>query len=114
VTTLDVLQQAQVLLVTHGWTQLAYARDAFGRKCDELDPGAKRFCLLGALRAAAGNAVDVPISFENAVKACYQIFDIQLAQQLWGSLIAWHDAPERTRDEVLNFLESVIAREVAA
>jgi hypothetical protein len=44
----------QVLL--SGWCKGAYARDAAGLACHYADPLAKSFCLIGAVRAAAGQA----------------------------------------------------------
>lgn len=102
-----VLDGAMVLLRADGWCQGAYARNAAGGKVDELSEAAGRRCLLGALRRAAGNEVETPVGFTEAVWECYEQARLE---RLRPSLIAWQDAPGRTLAEVLGFLGRVMLR----
>lgn len=88
-----------IALIEKGWTKGAYARDAENVNVDENDPSACSWCIQGALyRAGAGTEMQEAV--ESAVET------------LTGAeyIHVFNDAPERTKEEVLELLRGVRER----
>ena len=96
-----VLRKGRKLIETCGWTQGEY-RDNQGR-----------MCALGSLRAAS-NALesqgelddDSGTVYLDAVDALREVVNIGGDLRQYTPIPDWNDAPDRTKDEVLNALES--------
>lgn len=87
--------------IAHGWTQQAAARGENGGHIDARDPSAVRWCLTGALHAAAdGCACPALLRFlgfteRGEIAPHYEI-------------LPWNDTPGRTQAEVLAKLDEAI------
>lgn len=90
-------------LVSRGWTQRTYARDAQRAPCPWDSPDAASWCMSGAVSRAARSVGDEVASA--AYEFCWRFM---------GDMSAWNDAPERTQDEVVRKLRAMaIKAEVA-
>lgn len=96
-TTKDLLRYAATL-VMRGWTQGALARAKDGLKCQPEDSTAAEWCAIGAIRRAVDELNVRPARWwiGNACRALRVTINNDVAE--------WNDAPERTRDEVVNAL----------
>lgn len=99
-----VLEKAKELLVTKGWTQGQYAKDANGNKTDLYDSSACSFCSTGALMVA------IPFGawglYDSAITCLSKAADIGSSA---ASIERWNDAVERTREDVLLAFDKAIA-----
>lgn len=85
-----------IALVERGWTKHAYARDAEGGNVDESAASACSWCIQGALfRAGAGTEVQEAVEEEVATRTGAEYIH------------EFNDAPERTKEEVLELLRCV-------
>jgi hypothetical protein len=89
----DTLNRAAALLEssTIAWTQRHFARDLTGGHTRPKADNACSWCALGAIKKVAFDGVE-------ADKAIAQVY-VSLKPK--HSIIAWNDAPERTREEVI-------------
>lgn len=98
--------EAAIEKLKTGWTQGEMAEDRAGRPVGSTSHEACRWCLLGALRAAGAPADDSIFS------ALHRALRRRCAKESPSggvalSLVAWNDAPERTRDDVISLLKEV-------
>jgi hypothetical protein len=99
----DILTKAAELLESSptAWTQNHIARDEGGWPDKANSPNACSWCALGAI-AKAQNLPDAPQANNPA--------SMLLVLRLGVTSIAnWNDAPERTREDVINGLRSAAA-----
>ncbi len=94
----EVLVEARRILENVGWCQGTYARDENSVAILTDDPGACQFCVMGALYFASDDS-DV----EEEARAL-------LNTVVEGSIVAYNDAPGRTKEEVLAVFDLAIAR----
>lgn len=97
-----VLSRAKEL-ITQGWTQEFFARDKNRTVCHSASKNAVCFCLLGAIKRA-----------NREFKTEYRdelIIEDRLINFLKESPASWNDAPERTKDDVLSLLSTLILQE---
>lgn len=99
------VQELQAIrnVVARGWTQGCAARDANGNAVGSLSPDAVKWCLAGA-RSRAWE--------DNARREG----PVNLSEYLLpgsGGYVNWNDAPGRTQEEVLAFLDEAIKIEQA-
>ena len=102
----QVLEKAKAL-VASGWTQGYIAEDPSGHSCCPMSDVACRWCLLGACERAMfdhghhqkDSWLEMLAVVKRAISASGEI-----------SPIAWNDAPERTQQDVLAFLDAAIER----
>lgn len=95
----DALREAALILKTYGWVQ--------GRDSDE-----DGYCLVGALIQAQSVHNDLFPEAKLEVSDAYNgAFDRVYAaiegSSYNGSIPSWNDAPDRTKDEVVELLERV-------
>ena len=93
---LQVLIRARALLAK-GWTHKVYARDSNNRIVPISSPEACKWCLDGAIKAAA----------EEKGGSAYDVIHM-LDRQLGQSSIDWNDNPRRTQASVLRRLDRII------
>lgn len=92
----ETLQRAKQY-IEQGWTQKANARLAYGKEVNSLAPDAVSWCIGGAISRAMRCDEDYQTRW--AFSAFVPNKDI----------VAWNDAPERTKEEVLAKFDEVIA-----
>jgi hypothetical protein len=92
-TTLQILEESLVL-VTDGWTQGEWAKDANGKGLVYDNPKATCFCAEGAI-LRSGASEDSSIPQEDAQER------LKEAIVSTESIADWNDAPERTQEEVI-------------
>jgi hypothetical protein len=81
-------------LIQRGWIQRCYARDAGGYRVDPHDSRATCWCLLGACMRAE-------VDFETGVR---DLIRLAIDPDKKIMLPTWNDAPERTKEEVLEVI----------
>ena len=64
---LQVLKAARKLIAA-GWTRNTYARRKDGTPCNERSPVAARFCAMGAIDRAAGDAILAHLQARNVLR----------------------------------------------
>ncbi len=74
------------------WTKKALARDSQGIGCDPHSKRAVSFCLAGAMMVCRG---------ETAYLTEINVVNQWAAQDGYGDIADWNNAPERTYDEVI-------------
>lgn len=87
--------KAWQLLEQKGWCQFLSAKDINGVHVEVTSPDASSFCLQGALRLAYGYSPLYEDKMELIWKELYERPD------------KWNDAPERTKQEVIDLLKKV-------
>lgn len=100
--TIQVCEKA-AQLVDKGWVQGTNALDEAGRITDFFDPGAVRFCAVGAIARAARQVSD----FEHYDRLIRLIRKHELPDIF---LIVWNDEPGRTKEEVRDLFLRVAER----
>lgn len=122
---LELLSRAYGL-IEQGWCQHVYAVSSQGIKCDEIDPMAVRWCLLGALRRAS-TASPVPLEdyawairkveaalsrrrdvHEGMILARGRLNKVPQTDEFL-SLVKWQDARRRSQEDVLGLLAEAMA-----
>lgn len=96
-----VLERA-IELLNKGWCQRAFAKDIHNRFLLANDPSACEWCLEGSVMKAAVE-LDLPYAF--AINP--------LVARLPGGIpqvFVWNDAPGRTKEEVIAFVQDVIQK----
>lgn len=97
-TPIDVLRRARTLIETRGWVQEAYENS-------------EGCCLDGALMIAS----DYPDTlFDSRATASYHVARELVREEIRdmtgvGDIIGWNDDPDRTKDDVTEVLDTVIA-----
>jgi hypothetical protein len=99
VNTLEGLKKARALIEA-GWTQDTWARDAEGEPVWPESEDAVCFCTRGAVRAATR---------WNGPER-YAMFELLEGEIPSGMIAQWQDSPERTKEEVLDLFDTVIAK----
>jgi hypothetical protein len=96
----ELLLDAAKLIETRGWTQQAYARRMFSdRPCEDAAFFAGSFCAIGALkRVSKGN------------RESWCIAKLAADNAADGNMIAFNDAPGRTKAEVVAKLREAAGR----
>lgn len=89
----QLLARAEELL-TKGWTQKEYARDAMYLPAFWAGDTATCWCLSGALRRAAIDVVASPRDYQDAAQVIYR-------SEGMLTIPEWNDHPDRTQEEVL-------------
>lgn len=85
-------------MIESGWTQGAFARDINGNEVLELSPRACSYCLLGAIHVGVNN-ISIPPDL-------YHYIHSLVPEQIF--VAKWNDTPNRTKEEVITFLDEVI------
>lgn len=100
---LDILKTAKDLLTTKGHTKGTLARSANGERVFIDDPGATRYCALGAVLAAASTKTSDYEAFDNLQEsACAYLENVVDLRNFRNAIHVWNDAPERTAGEVIH------------
>jgi len=92
----ETLQRAKQY-IEQGWTQKANARMADGKEVNSLAPEAVSWC--------AGGAINKAMRCYEDYETCW-VFRAVVPNQ---DIVAWNDAPERTKEEVLAKFDEVIS-----
>lgn len=95
---LTELERLKLFFETHNWTQNRYRLDGEER-CS--------YCLVGGLREVQGidDINDVERSATHSFLSSY----IKSIMGSWkGGLLVWNDEPERTKIDILNFIDGAI------
>lgn len=100
-TTAQLLRLAADIL-RRGWCQRSFALDALDKPCSALDRDAKSFDLEGALQRAADGKNTA------AYYEALQLLQGRAAEAGYGSIEAFNDARERTREKVLALIEEAL------
>lgn len=104
----EVLSKVRDILSNEGrWIQEADAIDDGGRVVDALDPGACKWCLLGAFKLATKD--DLP-TWEPGVLALEGILGIS-PQNTNETITHWNDDDDRSHAEVMALLNRAIEEE---
>lgn len=95
--TIDLLRKARAL-IEQGWSQGCGAKDANGFPVSTSSQEATSYCAIGALEAAG----DLSFGHWRALEALR-------AGLPEASITGWNDARDRTKEEVLDLYDRVIA-----
>lgn len=85
-------------LLSKGWTQEAYARDAEFNECEATAPEAARFCILGACEKVWAEMGHNPVS----------AFLSEIMAIGYQDVPTYNDDPERTKEDVLGLCDKII------
>ena len=91
----EELQATRDFIHKNGWTQRAIARDKNGKSINMSSPNACSFCLGGAM---------IKIGADEAYR-----FLTQLLSKRGSTIPHFNDEPGRTKEDILNFLDAMIA-----
>lgn len=94
--TTDIILKAKALIERDGWIRKSYRLDAADGTCQGR-------CLVGAIRDATIALGLTPIG-ENRFAAYRAARERLTSRVADDNLVAWNDAPERTKAEVLELL----------
>ena len=100
----QVLQDT-IDIVELGWVQRRIAVDDCRYGVNPLDPGACKWCLMGALIKAIGYSIDTRKDHEEMEL----IWDLESHVE-GGNLYEWNDKKGRKKEDVINFLHKSIER----
>ena len=100
---LETLKKARKLLEI-GWCQEAEAEDDEGMSVPAGDPSAVRWCLTGALGCASTGSEN----YQRAIAEVNRVIGPDEVIGPVGNVVVWNDTPDRTDEEVLRLLDSII------
>jgi hypothetical protein len=98
----QILTEARALIAERGWCQHDYARSVDGVSLGTRDARAAAFCMEGAVMGACIDWADVPLALRFLERACPSIVSDK------APVVAFNDAPARTREEVLAAFDRAI------
>lgn len=90
-------------LIRQGWVQRTFAKDADYRDVMPEDPAAVRWCLLGAINRST---FELDILPGLVLDSLYRMVDLTWPGSAFGAGY-WNDQPGRTKEEVLDFIDSI-------
>lgn len=91
--------------LSKGWIKGTFAKDAFGKSISYRHSDATQFCFAGAIL----KELDQPVCGDLIIES----MTIRMGlERLLGikCLVSWNDAPERTKEDVLEFLDGIISK----
>lgn len=106
VVTLAVLTKARDIL-KQGWTQGIYARTSLGSATHPASSDACKWCISGALRRATHNFA--LIEGEPLPPEYHEAYSSLQKECPDPDLVAWNDAPRRSKREILELLDRTIS-----
>lgn len=87
-------------LLSKGWTQEAYARDAEHDPCEATAPEAVCFCILGAC---------AKVGVETGHNLGYY-FRLEIERAGYVDVPTYNDDPERTKEDILGLCDKIIEK----
>lgn len=102
-TVTELLEKLRESVLTHGWTQEVYARDAEGAPTAIHAKNATSFCFLGNIFYTANNlgiASDTPV-YKNATRAIIKVLQPE-------SMTTFNDKAGRTKEEIIEVIDKAI------